>query len=96
MAVDFGVLDWPAGMLALSTAFNICRATVRDTQGTKQVLLIEDFAEVLPVFLRHADDGSPLLTLTHRGWSVPCHFLDVADYFEQQFDLCVGVAKLSY
>jgi hypothetical protein len=28
VAADFGVLDWPAGVLAFSTAFNSCRATV--------------------------------------------------------------------
>jgi hypothetical protein len=28
VATDFGVLDWPANVLAFSTAFNSCRATV--------------------------------------------------------------------
>jgi hypothetical protein len=28
VAADFGVLDWPAGVFAFSTAFNSCRATV--------------------------------------------------------------------
>jgi hypothetical protein len=28
VAVDFGVLDWPAGVLAFSTAFNSCTVTV--------------------------------------------------------------------
>jgi hypothetical protein len=46
------------------------------------VRLIEDFAEVL--------------FSCDRGWSAPCHLLDVAHYFKQLFQLYVDVGKLSH
>jgi hypothetical protein len=39
--------------------------------------------------------GWPLVTFTRRSWSVPCHVLDIAEYFEQLLQLCVGVRRLT-
>jgi hypothetical protein len=62
VAEDFDGLDCSAAVLALSTAFNSCRATVYVAyKGTKQGLPTEGFTAVF-ILLRPVYDGRPLFT----------------------------------
>jgi hypothetical protein len=95
MAADFGVLDSPAGVFAFSTALNSCRETVyvpyRALNRVFPVRALQNF--LLSAALTMDDHCS--LSPTEAG-GVPCHVLNVAEYFKLLFQMRVGVGKLSY
>jgi hypothetical protein len=96
VAADFGVLDWPAGGLASSMAFNSCRVTVyvpyRALNRGFPVRALRKFC-LFPSAALTMDDHCSL-SPTGAGFypgTPRCRRI-----FKQLFQLCIGVVNLSY